>query len=39
MGARRLFGVEPPVISGGKIKGELVVLKVILSYVHVVTVA
>ena len=34
MRAGRLFGVEPPVISGGKIKGQLVILKIIFSDVY-----
>ena len=39
MGAGHLLGVEPPVIAGGELEGQLVVLVVIFPHINVKTVA
>ncbi len=39
MGAGSAFGVEPPVISASKGKGQFVILQIILSHIHMITVA
>ena len=35
MGARESFGVEPPIISGGKFEGQFFILKIVFSYIEV----
>ena len=39
MGPRRLLCVEPPVVSGGKVKGQLIVLEIVFSYIYMISVA
>ena len=39
MGARHLFGMEPPVISCGKFKGQLIILVVVFSHINIVSIA
>ena len=39
VGAGSALGVEPPVISGCKMKGQILVLEIILAHIHVTAVA
>ncbi len=39
VGAGHVFGVEPPVVAGCHLEGELFILQVIFSHIHVVAVA
>ena len=38
MGAGGSLGVEPPVVAGGKFKGQFIVLEIIFSHIDIVTV-
>ena len=38
VGAGRLFGVKPPVVSRCKVKSEFIILEVVLSYIYMVAV-